>query len=384
MLQLGEFNYIYMVIIVEFILLYFFLTFCSIMFIFLKKIFVSTAAMASVMSIGITTQGALFNFFGPGFFYSLGGKILSIFDLSLWSSFAFSFLMAMFNKKFKELHYVNPINRFGIGTWVAGTSICGILLHKQFSDWDLVIKFILCMNVGLWVFYISICLRALVEVFKRSLTENVHGVLLLTTVSTQSIVLLASNVYQGLPTFAAISFIVFGVCLYIFNALLIIKRYSKPGTWFICKDWNNTNCILHGALSITGLGCLVSHLLTRNSVIPIWICAMAVFLIVEVIELYRLFSRIKNYGWKQAVFIYDVSQWSRVFTFAMFYTFTYLSQSNDSSFISHLQHWIIISGIWMVLVLVVFEIGLVAKFSVENYLTKLKKSNPSNQIHSSF
>jgi hypothetical protein len=349
-----------------------------VLFIFFKKIYVSTAAMAVVMSLGITTQGVLLNFFGSRFFYSIPGRLLSIVDLSLWSSFLFSFLLACLNKKFYELHYSNPINRFGIGTWVAGTSICGILLDKQFSDWVLFVKILLGLNLVLWAFYIWVSLRALAVLFKRSLTNRVHGVLLLTTVSTQSIVLLASSIFNGLPTPIALLLTMFGVAFYIISALLIIKRYSKFGTWSIRMDWNNTNCILHGALSITGLACIVSHLLTKQSVIMLWVCVAIVFLMIELVELCRLFVRIKYDGWKQAIFVYDVSQWSRVFTFAMFYTFTYLSQS------IYIQKVITISGIWVILALVIFEIGLTVKSMVKNYPRKWRKSSAPSEMHSSF
>jgi hypothetical protein len=373
-----------MVIIVEYLYLYIFFTFSIILFIFFKKIYVSTAAMAVVMSLGITTQGVLLNFFGTRFFYSIPGKILSIIDLALWSSFVFSFLLACLNKKFIELHYSNPINRFGIGTWVAGTSICGILLDRQFTEWIMFVKILLCLNVGLWAFYIWISLRALTALFKKDLTHRVHGVLLLTTVSTQSIVLLASTIYKGLPVSIALFFTISGAGFYIVSALLIIKRYSKIGSWSIRMDWNNTNCILHGALSITGLACLVSHLLTKHHVMIIWICAAMVFLMIEMVEFVRLFSRIKYDGWKQAIFIYDVSQWSRVFTFAMFYTFTYLSQSNPSSSTFYVQKLIIISGIWVIFALVIFEIGLIVKSIVEQYPRKWRKQRSPSEFHSSF
>ncbi|MCQ6281905.1 hypothetical protein [Bacillus sp. EB600] len=366
----------------EFLLLYIFLAFSLMLFMYSKKIYVGTAAMAAVMAFGITTQGVLFNFFGSHFFYSTGGRILSILDLALWSSFVFSFALSYFNKKFKEVHYSNLINRFGMGTWVAGTSICGILVDKQFNEWEFFVKIILCINVALWAFYIWICLRTLADVRNKRLTKSVHGVLLLTTVSTQSLVLFASTVYKGVPLFIDLVLITIGIAFYFVSAILIIKRYSSLGTWSIRTDWNNTNCILHGALSITGLACLVSHLLTNHSVMIIWFCSALVFLIVELIELYRLIDRINFYGWKRAILVYDVSQWSRVFTFAMFYTFTYLSGPN-LYFISLIRKTIIISGIWLVLLLAIFEIGLVVKYLSGNHPTNLKRSS-SDGIDPSF
>ncbi|MCS0653077.1 hypothetical protein NX019_07390 [Cytobacillus firmus] len=103
----------------------------AVVFIILKQININTAAMAAVMAFGIVTQGVLLNYFGMPFFLGSLGKILSIADLALWLAFLVSIGITISKGEFKELHYVNPINRFGIGTWVAGTSICGIMFFRQ-------------------------------------------------------------------------------------------------------------------------------------------------------------------------------------------------------------------------------------------------------------
>jgi hypothetical protein len=314
--------------------------------------------MAVVMALGIITQGVLLNFFGPHFFHGVFGKVLTIIDLALWSSFSFSFLMSFFSKKFREIHYFRPINRFGMGTWVAGTSICGILIFKQFNEWVLIAKFISYFNVGLWSIYISLCLKAFYEIYRKKLSKNVHGILLLTTVSTQSIVLLISTVFKHIPLKMDILFISLGVTFYILSSFLIIRRYCISSvSSSIEVDWNNTNCILHGAISITGLASLVTHAASTHGVIVIWICAATVFFIVELLEVYRLVKRIKSFGWKKGILIYDVSQWSRVFTFGMFYTFTYLNNTSNLFFLL-IRKMVIMTGIWVILLLVMIEIFL--------------------------
>lgn len=115
--------------------------------------------MAIVMAFGILTEGVIFNFFGRSFYYGIYGKILSIIVISLWLSFVFSLFMSYFNKIFKELHFKNPINRFGIGTWVAGTSICGIIIFQQFSEWAFFTRILLYVNIVLWIAYIGISVR---------------------------------------------------------------------------------------------------------------------------------------------------------------------------------------------------------------------------------
>jgi len=52
----------------------------------------------------------------------------------------------------------------------------------------------------------------------------------------------------------------------------------------------------------------------------IWVCMM--FVIVEGIKLWRLASRIRINGLNRGIGQYNVTQWSRIFTFGMFYTFT--------------------------------------------------------------
>ncbi|WP_246277213.1 hypothetical protein [Neobacillus endophyticus] len=322
--------------------------------------------MAIVMALGIMTQGVLLNFFGFRRFFGIVGEFLSIMILALWGLFSFSFLLSYFNKKFKTIHYEHPINRFGIGTWVAGTSICGILIYKQFMEWAFISQILLSVNILLWVIYIGGSVRAFYELNQNLLSKNVHGILLLTTVSTQSIVLLLSTVDQNVPSAVDIVLIAVGICFYLISTFFIIKRYVTTESWTINTDWNNTNCILHGALSITGLACVVSHVLSKQGVVLIWIMAAIVFLIIESIELYRLFNRLKQYGMKKGILIYDVSQWSRIFTFGMFYTITF--QSDPKPFFLTLTRKVIITiGIWPIIILGIFELFLCVKQYSKTY-----------------
>jgi hypothetical protein len=51
-----------------------------------------------------------------------------------------------------------------------------------------------------------------------------------------------------------------------------------------------------------------------------WCCRF--FAVVELIEIARLAARVRAVGWREALFVYDVSQWARNFTFGMFTAFT--------------------------------------------------------------
>ncbi|MDF2790343.1 MAG: hypothetical protein K0S80_3443 [Neobacillus sp.] len=91
--------------------------------------------MSMVMALGIVTQGVLLNYFGIQFFQHIFGKILCFINLTLWFYFILSLIIASLDGKFKDIHYTNLMNRFG--TWVAGTSISGIIFYKQFFKWGL-------------------------------------------------------------------------------------------------------------------------------------------------------------------------------------------------------------------------------------------------------
>jgi hypothetical protein len=188
----------------------------------------------------------------------------------------------------------------------------------------------------------------------------VNGVLLISTVGTQSTVILGNTVFgKGYPVLASRLFITLGILFYIFAFVLIIKRYFFTNDWNVEDDWQNTNCILHGAMSITGLASVVSKAVNYNMILVIWIWIIVWFAIVEIIELYRGCRRIKKYGFSNGIAVYDVTQWSRIFTFGMFYTFTMrlnLSMSDYSNnFLLSLQNFILKSGTWVMVIILVIE-----------------------------
>lgn len=259
--------------------------------------------------------------------------------------------MTILKGEFRRLHYANPINRFAIGTWVAGTSICGIMFFRQFGA-GAEAQALAILNAGLWVIYIWISLIGFKELGAAPFGRQAHGVLLLTTVSTQSLVLLFNTVFKEVPGFLNAALIFTGFILYFISARFILKRYGVCG-WNLSKDWNNTNCIFHGALSISGLAMFKSGLIDDQAAMWFWLAVFLVFILVEAIEIIRLAGRIRNFGLKEGVFTYDVTQWSRIFTFAMFFTFTFFIESP-------LQAIILNTGIWIILLLLVIELYLSA------------------------
>lgn len=172
------------------------------------------------------------NHFGVQFFQNVFGKILCMINLALWFTFIFSFFIASLDGKFKNIHYSNVINRFGIGTWVAGTSICGILFYKQFPNWGFISIIIAFINIVLWLIYIGISIKTFIEITRTKSFQNIHGILLLTTVSTQSIVLLLNTISEEFPDIINIFLLFLGFGFYLVCVFFILFRYIK-NTWSI-------------------------------------------------------------------------------------------------------------------------------------------------------
>jgi hypothetical protein len=113
-----------------------------------------------------------------------------------------------------------------------------------------------------------------------------------------------------------------GAACYLAGVFLIVWRYAADRGWRFATDWDNSNCILHGALSTTGLTATTSGVLGLTAATLLWTYTGAVDVVVEAIELARAVARLRVSGWRDGLLVYDVSQWARNFTVGMFYAFT--------------------------------------------------------------
>lgn len=315
-----------------------------------------TPAGAIVMACGIFINGAMKNIkFLEKNFSSLSAMLL----LLLWIFIWFSFLKSFLNGTYKELHLKNPIKSFAIGTWVAGTSVTGIAVFQRFQQFKFIAYFLFFLNIAIWVFYLGALIRGYNAIFKNKLQNKVNGVLLISTVSTQSIVVLAGTIFDSSHLILeSRAFIFLGILFYIFAFVLIIKRYLF-NIWNIEDDWYNTNCILHGAMSITGLASVVSTAISGKMILIIWLWVLVWFVIVETIEITRALKRVKKYGFIKGIAVYDVTQWSRIFTFGMLYTFTMRfnlkSAGVSNELLFNIKSFILQSGTWVMVIILLIE-----------------------------
>lgn len=324
---------------------------------------IEPASAAIVMAIGIFLLGTIEAF---PFLNVYVGKTLAFILLMIWVVVYGLLSYQFFHKDFIRPFIKHPVNSFAMGTWIAGVSVlCNVFL-KYFPSIIKLTQFMALLNSLLWILFITTC----VYNFKKLLFEAhdfpVHGVILLSTVGTQSIIVLLNNVFFELPNIFSETMIVIGLAFYIIGIILITIWIATKNDWTITADWSNTNCIIHGALSITGFAMVTTHAFTPLMVNLLWVVTFVLLVIVEGLEIIRATKRIRKYGWNQGVFSYHVSQWSRNFTFGMFFVFTLLMLRNSDYALSEpltlFQTVMNSFWAWIVLFALIIEAGVFVKY----------------------
>ncbi|OWA35846.1 hypothetical protein B9G55_08115 [Saccharibacillus sp. O16] len=320
---------------------------------------VKTASGASVMAFAIVTQGVVVHFAGKG---STAAAVFSAFSLLLWLFLLAAYLGSLRDGSFKERHWDDPVGRLAIGTWVAGTSSALTAAHLNFPQLHPALIVLGILNAGLLIFYLFAASLSAGEIAGRKLQDKLHGVILLTTVALQSVALLLHELFGAKEYLVYRVLILLGIFFYIMGFVLLLLRYRRRD-WSLVDDWPETNCILYGAAAITGAAALKSSVFPNGVLLGIWIFALLLLLLVEGMEIVRAVLRVRQLGWGKAIGVYAPAQWSRLFTLGMFYFFTQQGErifpQEGGSILRELREWILNGGAWIIMALLLWEIGLV-------------------------
>jgi len=287
---------------------------------FLREGASPTAAGAIVMAAGIFGLAAMQKI--P----AIPSQVAQLFALGLlvvWSHIAASYVVCGLQGRMAT-HTASPSDSLAVGTWVAGTAVMARMLLLGVPSWrGAAIAMAIAASV-LWLWYLFLVLRGFRAIMAAHDRLRATGRILLSAVSTQSLALVAWDLvpHSGFLHALVAGLIVLGFLLYGVGLVLIIQRYRRATRWTLAEDWDNTNCILHGAMSISGLAIAYTGVLPEALGIATWFYVLAVFVAVEVIEVARMIMRLRDHGLRRGIFTYHVSQWSRNFTFGMFYAFT--------------------------------------------------------------
>jgi hypothetical protein len=317
-----------------------------------------TSSGAIVMALGIFSTASLPHLPFAG---SLTGAAAAIVSIA-WLAIAGALAASMWSHGLHS-HQIEPIvDSFGMGTWIAGTAVLArvLILAEPANPWPARLAF--AASMLLWVWFMPRAVANLFRLTKARLRPS--GIILLSTVATQAVALIALRLFPAslLVGTAAAGLMALGAGCYGLGSFLVVRGYARGG-WRLVADWANGNCILHGALSITGLTAVVSGRFGATTILCYWTVVLLVFGVVEAIEIARLAARISVAGWRAAILVYDVSQRARNFTFGMLCAFTIAFVQHypiipDHPALDGLRALVVAYGAYAVLVLLVIETAL--------------------------
>ncbi|RDI48033.1 hypothetical protein [Falsibacillus pallidus] len=340
-----------------------------IFFIIQKRLFihyqVQTASAAFIMAMGILLNEMFdrLEAFSP-VISTAGCFVLT----AAWFYIAIAVLSTVRNRKFYRSHMEAPLNIFAAGTWIASTSVVLLALNHRFPLYTKAFEVMQILNWLLLIFYLAAAIFYMKNFRINRFYAEAHGIILLMTVSIQSVVIANSAFFQAgwIHSIQSVLYL-FGTVLYLIIFALLLNRYIRLKNWTITEDWKNTNCIIHGAVSITGAAGILSGTITMKSAAAIWLVAVLLFAAVEIIECIRAVKRVKKYGWGRGLGVYHVSQWARNFTFGMFLFFTMKLNGHLDGTLLVIHDLILGVGPWVVGALFLIECLLFVNQVIEQY-----------------
>lgn len=278
--------------------------------------------------------------------------------LVLWTALAASYFASYVDGRF-AVHLASPVRRFAVGTWVAATAVLARLVLFGIPEWRSLGLMLVGLAAVIWLGFLVLAARTVRDIVARSAVAVVPGVILLSTVGTQAVSLAVLDFFPAQAAWrsVAVVLIALGGVFYLAGAAVVVRSHARR-SWSLKDDWDNTNCVLHGALSITGLALVLSGAAVQEATLGLWLCVLGIFVAVETIEAARLVLRVRAYGWRRGVFTYDVTQWSRNFTFGMFYAFTLAlaGQTGSHTRLDTVLSAVLAWGHYVVLLLLLVEI----------------------------
>jgi len=342
-----------------------------------KNKFVPTAP-AAIMALGIFLIGSIEMF--PRIDQYFGSALAGLLII-IWLYMYGTLISQMIDIRFRHSLLNNPIHFFAIGTWIAAVSVLTIVVLKYFPSLQPMIYTSAIINIACWSLFIFLAVSNLWKLTKMRQC-NVHGLILLATVATQSTAIMSKAVFPIISPWILIFWIYLGFILYSCGFILLFKSYVLNRNWNLATDWKNTNCIIHGAISISGVAMAVSGIFTPVTVIICWLTAFLLLIFVETIELIRAYIRIKALGLKQALFIFDTSQWARNFTFGMFfvlskYTFEIVANSVSIRFVHYIEQSLTFLAAIVILLLII-EFILLIHSVLQDFRQNIEKVEASD------
>lgn len=214
-------------------------------------------------------------------------------------------------------------DRLGIGYWISGTSLMALLMDQAEHTLHGYIVFLSMIAFLLYLIYLIIIVKWLIFTLRHKFNTYLNGVVMLPAISTQAVALLLIELFgKSIPDLGYQIVIFAGVIMFIVGLISILHYtlHAHLRRWI--ASGSNANCLIYAALSMIGLAGMNAGIFSSTMCMAVWWCAISFFFIIETFELARLLIRVKIKGIKKGIFVYNTSQWFRIFAFGILYGFT--------------------------------------------------------------
>lgn len=263
----------------------------------------------------------------------------------LWVYGSFSLLQDFFLKETG----VKPSERSGLSAWIVGTSLTCIMVGRINPLLHGAILLLVIFAVLLWFKYAFMVCYALVGYIRNKFQEYVSPSLLLGSAATASIAWVLFFVFQDkFSNKIYETFIVLSCLLYVFISLMMLGNFYRRNVQNLLVNWSAENSLVFGVSSFIGLTSLVTQAAPDSFIDVAWFWSAIFCALMTLFELFHVFLR-------QKVWVYDVKHWLRIFSYSIFYVFTwyyYFEHYSDGAIVTFIAE----HGLNVITLLLVIQI----------------------------
>ncbi len=296
----------------------------------LRKDLVASPGMVMAFGIFINFSCSfLLEKFLTGSLLSYSLAVLAVL-LGGWAAYlAYRLVDQAFNNRKAVWNYT--VGHFAIGTWVAGTNVWSMTIEPVSHGTAMAAN---AVGWTLWVLYM-IWLAKMVRHTEHRM--KINGLVFLTTVATQSVVVSTSVIYPNASQllYVLLALNILGIVFYCFYCVQFCLVWIVIGVKQQLQNWVPPNNITHGALSISILA--AELIAINNPDVPYlqtaievtWVLTASLFLIVFLIELNKLLRKPKT------ILSFQIPNYARNFTYGMFFACTYVGYTRLPGLVMH-------------------------------------------------
>jgi len=231
----------------------------------------------------------------------------------LWIYGSFSLLQDFYFSGATKKH----AERFGLSAWITGTSLACIMAGKTNPLLHGAILLLMLFAILLWVKYLLMLIYGLTAYVRNHFDEYVSSLALLGPAATVSVAWMFYFVFQEkLPIIIYEAFIVLTCLMYVFVLIMLLNNFYKRKLPILFSGWSSENTLIFGVASLIGIVSMVTQAAPDSFIKMVWVGSITVGIISTVLD-------ISNVILRNNIWVYDVKQWLRTFSYTALYLFSW-------------------------------------------------------------